>query len=532
MTKSNSNIPETMDSLIARRVKQYPWVAVRVARNRSASVRELLLLSLFFLAAAHLGVKALFPNPVFWFVGGGAIAVAGTWWLATRKDLFGFLLVLFACVHFGIGESQGGLWSYVSFSVFLVAILWKDGPAIKLSSVPWGTSALLFLFIAHQLLGTILNPYSLTSNIQATVVAFSHVLVFYYCASQPMTASRLKRLLSIWFVIACWAFAMSLNQKYHWVITPSPLLPQRYDVTGGIVTIPAASFSNSELFGEYFCIVFVLSLVIITHLKELARLRIKTIFPLLMVLLSLGAMLMGGSRAAVLLAAAATAYIVFDNIVIASSAGTIRRLFVLLAALLIGGVFILKLGSFLFLDAMVEDFEQLDPSNTTVEAVISGEAINRSTVYAPAYRRLSEKSWWIGYGYNLSGNNRESLGIEGERIVDFHSLYLSLPIFYGWIGATAYVLLVFGAGLRIYLCYLKARRLNHFLVPIALGLAIVWGVFLLDQYKISVTRNPSYFILTWFWLGWTHSVANSMRHQLDHRPDGQHGGLPLPARGT
>lgn len=515
MIDHSPNTSAITDFPIDPRARQYPWVAVRAARDRSASVREVLLLILFFLAFAHLVVKTFFPNPVFWLFGAGAIVAAGAWWLVTRKDEFGFLLAVFVCAHFAFAGNQGGLWSYVLCAVPLVAILRKHHPAIKLSSVPRGTSALLFLFLAHQLVGTILNPYSLTSNIQATVVAFSHVLVFYYCASQPMTESRLKRLLSIWFVIACYAFAMGLNQKYHWVITPSPLLPQRYDVMGKLVMIPAASFQNSGLFAEYFCIVFVLSLVIVSHLKELTRLRIKTIFPLLMVLLSLGAMLMSHSRTAVFLAAAATAYIVFGNIIIAPFAGTIRRLFVLLAVLLIGGVFVLKFGTLFSLDEMVEDFENLDPSNITVKTVISGEAINRSNTYAPAYQRLSEKSWWIGYGYNLTENNRESMGIERERISDFHSLYLMLPIFYGWIGATAYVLLIVGTGLRIYLCYLKARRLNHFLVPIALGLAIVWGVFLLDQYRGSATRNPSYFLLTWFWLGWTHSVANSM-HQQHH----------------
>lgn len=517
MINHSPNTSAITDFPIDRKARRYPRVAVRATGGRSASVWKVLLLALFFLVAAHLTIKAFFPNPVFWLIGAGAIVAAGAWWLVTRKDEFGFLLVVFVCAHFAFADQQGGLWSYVLCAVLLVAILRKHHPAIKLSSVPRGTSVLLFLFLAHQLVGTILNPYSLTSNIQATVVTFSQVLVFYYCASQRMTESRLKRLLSIWFVIACWVFIMGLNQKYHWIVTPSPLLPQMYDnVRGELSMIPVGSFQNSGLCAEYFCFVFVLSLVIVSHLKELTRLQIKMVFPLLMVLFSLGAMLMSGSRTAIFLAAAATVYIVFDNIVIASSAGNIRRLFVILAVLLIGGVFVLKFGTFFSLGEMVEDFEQLDLSEITVKTVISGESINRSIAYAPAYQRLSEKSWWIGYGYNLPENNRESMGIEGETISDFHSLYLMLPIFYGWIGATAYVLLVFGAGLRIYLCYLKARRLNHFLVPIALGLAIVWGVFLLDQYRGSATRNPSYFLLTWFLLGWTHSVANTLHLEPVH----------------
>lgn len=513
MTEDTLHVFETMDYSIYRKVTQCPRDAGREFNDNSASVRGLLLLSLFFLATAHLCIKALFPNPVFWLIGAAAIVVVGAWWYFAHKDDFGFLLVVFACTHFGFANNQGGLWSYVLCAVLLIMIFSQRRPAIRLSSVPRGISVLLFLFLTMQLIGTALNPCSLVSNIQATVVAFSHVLVFYYCASQQMTASRLKRLLSIWFAIVCWVFVMALNQRYQWVITESPLLPHRsLTAAGSFGDTPVASFGTSELCAEYFCIVFALSLVIISHLKELVGLRIRLIFPLLMIFLSLAGIVMSGSRAAALLAVAAIAFLLFNTIVVSNQ--KIRRLSVYSPLFLFGGFFLLMFGKFFFLDGMIGDFEQLDLSQTNMKTIITGEAINRSTVFDAAVQEFSEKSFWIGYGYNLPQNNRQNMGIEKEdRIADFHNLYLSLPIFYGWIGATAYVLLLLHAGLRIYMCYVRARKLNHFLTPIALGLAIVWGIFLLDQYKIGATREPCYFLLTWFWLGWTHSVANSMRVQ-------------------
>ncbi len=511
MTENTLQIFETVDSSIYRKATQCPRDAVREVHDDSASVWEPLLLSLFFLAAAHLCIKAFFPNPVFWLFGGGAIVVAGALWCIVRKDDFGFLLVVFTCAHFAFASNQGGLWSYVLCAVLLTRMLLKNNPAIRLSSVPRVTSALLFLFLAFQLLGTALNPYSLTSNIQATVVAFSHVLVFYYCASQQMTASRVKRLLSIWFVIVCWVFVMALNQRYQWVITSSPLLPQREFLSDTFATTPAASFGTSELCAEYFCIVFVLSLVIISHLKELSILQIRSIFPLLMICLSLAGVLMGGSRASVLLVVTASAFLLFNTIV--ASSQRIRRLFIYSTIFLFGGFFVLMFGKFFFLGSMIRDFEKLDLPEINLKTIISGEGINRGTVFDIAHQRLGEKSFWTGYGYNLPANNRRSMGFEERGFADFHSLYLSLPIFYGWIGATAYVLLLLHAGLRIYMCYVRARKLNYFLAPIALGFAIAWGVFLMDQYKIGATRQPCYFLLTWFLLGLTHSVANSICDQ-------------------
>jgi len=145
MTENTLNIFETMDSSIYCKAMQCPRDAVIEIRDDSASIRELLLMSLFFLAAAHLCIKALFPNPVFWLFGGGVIVVAGSLWCIVRKDDFGFLLVVFACTHFAIASNQGGLWSYVLCAIVFLMILLRHNPAIRLSSVPRVTSALLFL---------------------------------------------------------------------------------------------------------------------------------------------------------------------------------------------------------------------------------------------------------------------------------------------------------------------------------------------------------------------------------------------------
>lgn len=478
-------------------------------RDSKASVRSVMLLAILILATAHLSVKAFFPNPVFWVIGASLVVSIGCAWVIGRKDYFGFLLALFVCAHFNFADNQGGLWSYVLFAVFLICAFLRIRQPVNLKAVSTSASLLLLIFFIHQVLGTILNPYSLISNIQAIIVAISQVLIFYFFASQPATESNLKRLLSVWFITILWVFVIALNQKYHWVVSSSPLMPQvfRYKSLGILSSTPAGSFQNTELFAEYFCIVFVLALVIFSHSRELASLSIKKLYPLVAILISIGSIMMGGARAAVLLAVAAAFYLTILNFIVAPSGRSFRRILLILAVLLLSGLIFMKVGTYFSIENMVKDFQDLVPGKIDSESVISGEGINRS--FTGAYKLLSEGSWWLGYGYNIGGNNPKSLGLKAS---DYHSLYLCLPFFYGWIGATAYVLLLFTTGLRIYISYLKNRRSDHFLVPIALGLSVAWGVFLLDQYKISVTRNPSYFFLTWMWLGLTHAVANSMHH--------------------
>lgn len=487
-------------------------VNVQADQENSKSTLSIILLSLLFLAAAHFSVKAFFPNPVFWFVGLGGIVGAGVMWIVIKKDDFGFLLAIFVCVHFAFADNQGSLWSYLLCTVFLAKISLQHGPAITLSSVPRTTNLLLIVFLLHQIIGTILNPYSIVSNIQAIVVTLAQVIAFYWCASQRVNESNLKRFLYVWFFVVFWVFVICMNQKFHWLFTTSPLLPHPGEIKDMLqYSTPVGSFSNSELNAEYFCMLFLFLLVIVTHLKELNAIRIKKIFLMIAILISVFVIVMGGSRSAALLAVAGVFYITIINFAIAPSLRNFHRIFILATILPILGALVLQMGGLVSLDQMTEDFKRIDSSKLNMKAIVKGESINRGSLFSAAISRLTKKSWWFGYGYNLPENNRRSLGIDKIKLSGYHSLYLSLPFFYGWLGSVAYVFLLLGTFLRIYISYLRSRKLNHFLVPVALGFSMMLGVFIIDQYKISATRNPTYFVMIWMLLGLTHSVANSLR---------------------
>ena len=251
-------LPRAVDGDIMMPLGQGAIDGVQADDTHRASVWSPVLLALFFLIVAHLCVKTFFPNPAFWFMGAAMIVGVGVRYVS-RRGTFGFLLAIYVCVHFTFADQQGGLWSYVLCATTLVTVLLKYRPEVRLSSVPPWFNLLIFIFLGHQLFGTLLNPYSAVANIQSSVVAVAQIIAFYYCASISWNKSRMRELLFAAFLVACWAFVMGLNQKNHWLMTPSPLLPQRATPDGEIVTIAAGSFANSELFGEYFCIMFIFS---------------------------------------------------------------------------------------------------------------------------------------------------------------------------------------------------------------------------------------------------------------------------------
>jgi hypothetical protein len=478
---------------------------VNETQGKLSTFLWILSFSFVFLAFSHLSVKAFFPNPVFWVVATVLMVFMGIVWMMLRKDNFGFFLIIFFCSHFSFAENQGGLYSYVFFAVIVASVLLTRRKILFFSSVPAIFHVLLIVFFIYQVIGTILNPYSLVSNVQSTIVVLSWILIFYFAASLKITGAGIKRFLSLWFVVICWIFIVALNQKYHFLITESPLLFQRS--TGLAV---CGTFANSELFSEYFCFIFIFFSVILGNLSDFKILGIKRKTVLFIALISLCGLMMGGSRAAVILAGAAVLYIVFINVVLMPTAKNFRQALKIVVIIPLLFFLILQLGSLVSVDLMKKDFKVLEHSNLNVKTAISGQGLHRGNLFIVAVRRLVRKPRWFGYGYNTGENNRKSLEL-GEQIAGYHNLYLSLPFLFGWGGSAIFVLLVLGTGLRSYFSYFKSRKLNHFLVPITLAFAMIWGVFLVDQYKISVTRNPSYFFLIWILLGFTHAIVNSLK---------------------
>ena len=470
--------------------------------------------ALLFLCCSHLAVKDFFPNPVFWVIGASLIVAVGVFWLVAWKDHFGLCLALFSSCHFAFADNQGSIWSYVVVAILIIGALLGKWQTVRISSAPFFFNLLIFILMVHQVAGTALNSYSPISNLQATVVSLSHVLAFYFCSSQTIAANNIKKFLTIWFFLGAWAFLIGLNQHYHWVITSSPLLPQMYRFEGILTNAPLGSFGNSELYGEYFCILFSIALIVLSYRTEFKRVGIGPIWPGLMALMAIGAMILSSSRSVILLAVAVSLYFGVSFLAFSSSVQNLKRVLVFISFMFAAGLMILLAGSLFSTGSLMKKFSELTPEKMELATIGSGKTINRSGAFAAAFRRLESQSFMIGYGYSTPENNLASMGL-GKRSADYHSLYLSLPIFYGWLGAASYLLLVFGTGLRSYIWHFRTRKLGSPLSALALGFAIIWGVFMLNEYKIGATRNHTYFLLTWMLLGLTHAIVNGLRREKE-----------------
>jgi hypothetical protein len=64
---------------------------------------------------------------------------------------------------------------------------------------------------------------------------------------------------------------------------------------------------------------------------------------------------------------------------------------------------------------------------------------------------------------------------------------------------------------------MQHRRKKSFLVALAAGFTMFWAIFLMNEYKISILRNPNYHMLFWIWLGLANSTVKTIHAELSNR---------------
>jgi hypothetical protein len=131
-------------------------------------------------------------------------------------------------------------------------------------------------------------------------------------------------------------------------------------------------------------------------------------------------------------------------------------------------------------------------------------------VYAEGYERISEENWVLGYGFGLSSSNDlawfSKAEVQGRSIRDFHSLYLSIPMIYGWIGSITYLMLI------IYILFLSFKRYymtsDSPLSGINFAFSFLFVFFLFNQIKINSLRVYNYHYLIWILMGLALAFTN------------------------
>lgn len=484
--------------------------------SRPFSVRQIIFYGVLCLLFGHLLLKDFMPNPLVGAVGFLILVSVLFYVIFVKQDIFGFILIIFLCSHFNYANIQGGLWNLITVGMIIVYYL-ISRPKNVFNEKDSLIRLLVGIFVISNLAGYLFKNQIMPpiSQLLGAATLFSYVLMFKLVSNMVMTPERVKKFILVMGVAIFCMFVAALNQQNAFVSFNTPLLGGYSAGSGGTIVKPVlrggSTFNHYELFGEYAMLSVILLIPFIVSSYTKRELRLQGYLINYIAIISIFNMVISGTRSSIILVGIGTiGYIIFF-IVFRLEIFDRRKSFVLYAVVTIAFVFVV--GNLFGLGNLSERMDKMLSRDLTLEGVLSGQDINRAPIFFTAMNRIQEEPWYIGYGWSVpDGNAYAWFGKKNWSWVgDLHSLYLSLPMLYGWFGSAAFLLLIIVALVQLIYAVIKWRQRKNYLITLSVGFVFFWIFFLADQFKISILRNPNYHMIFWIWLGLSNAAFRTLR---------------------
>lgn len=500
-----------------------------MARERALTATALLATVILAQLAGHLLLKYYMPNAVVGGIGFLLIGLIFYYVLFVRRDPFGFILLVYVSSHFTYANNQGGLWNLMTFGILALYLVVnpRSGDFRQRDRVMY---ALLWVFILWNVLGWgVRNPVPIIDELMGIAAFFGFILMFHLASNMVITKERFRLFLLVTFIMLPYEFMVDLIQRYQLLRWNTPLIGSYTEQGSTLIygtTNAWGTLVHFELMGEYGVLLACLLIPLLSSSLTQRELRFGSNRIVIMIFSCLAIIMLATNRSATILLVLAIAvyYLVLPMRVFSAIDRVGRQLKLILVLALLLPV----IGVYIGLHTLEEKFSTLSGEKFSVEGVVSGKDINRGTTVAMGLNRLQKESWWVGYGFGTPRSNvwawygvdpreRSSMGTAG-----FHSLYLSLPELYGWVGALAFLAMIVVTAFRSFTTSMRYRRRKSFLIVLAVGFTMFWGVFLMNEYKIDILRNPNYHMLFWIWLGLANSVIKTIRYEKQEKSTTAH----------
>lgn len=368
----------------------------------------------------------------------------------------------------------------------------------------------LIVLVIANLIGYIFkNQADIFEIFQSSIIFSGFILTFIFIYNFKFTAEHIIIIMKIFTFLSILLFLVAFNQKFVFVDTSFPLLGS----TAGYQTVSSLSeafagrmpslLGDYELFSEYALLMFIISFSVMLDKRTTAYLKLDYA-PYILAFVSFLNILITGTRSSFLLIF--IFIIIFFLFRLKIFFSTRTAIFFIAIAMMIP-IFV-RFGDKVGMNTIIERLNEIDTEKIGVKNITTGEEMNREIVYLVGYNRLDEENWFLGYGYGTTKSNRLAwFGSNSSLpIVDFHSLYLCMPMIYGWFGGLAYLLLV------VYIIFILVKKILLFkdnpLNSLMIGFAFMFLFFLVNQMKINSLRIYNYHYLIWMLMGLAASIAS------------------------
>ena len=446
-----------------------------------------------------------------------------TYFMFIKQDLFSFILVLFICSHFSFSNDLGGIWNLMTFVLFLGYLLFNKKKLLVKSKNKTANSLLLVLLFANFLGWILLNKIELIYRFFGIINFFSFIVIFIIVSSFTLTQERIRDWLYCAGFMAIWIMLVNLNQRNALINIQTPLLgvDPRSDVNPISAGFRLGLFGHSELNGEYGMLLFILFFPFLISVLNSKGFNLNRKMVLVFSLSSFLIAILSSARSTVLLIVLGIVAIFLGYVFrIFKERLQIQTIFFSGVLILFGILVFTEKLKFFGADELSVKYRQSFEQKFTFSGIISGENINRDATTNLAIERLTSRIWLIGYGYGIPMSNtmalfnlsNADLNKTKVRYNDYHNFYFELPIIYGYFGGMAFLGLLIYLLFRLYKLAKQRDNQPYFFHNLSYILMVFWICFLLDQYKISMFRSPSYHMVIWFWLGFSYAVVNTADH--------------------
>jgi O-antigen ligase len=445
----------------------------------------LVLLGSLFISVSSLVIKG--------FAGIGIVFIfSGTLF---KGDFFSALMQLFICNHFAFASEYGGIYNWLFASSLIIFFIVGKRKEIHLkSSFNSIVKFCLAGLIVIQLLSVIGGNDFATSKKIIAILSFLIVAsLFYFSSSIKLDNYDYSRFLIVICIFFIYMFIASLNQRLLFITSNYPFFP-RYDDTTKFeldITRSRGTFQNYEAYAEYSLLIIALLLpgVLSGSFKRIdTKLYILCLFTIFLGVFSI---VLSATRSSILLLPVLIFIILYNSKKI--KANSLLLIGFLIGLFLIGNSFF-KIVDFSVFSKRSED---MNVNSLSLSKVFSGEQINRGPLFSLGIKKIKRNGGLIGGGYFTSPEEYQAVhfGNDYSEYDDYHNLYLSIIVMWGFIGALLFISIILSLHFKGVRLYRRVKRNSSLPNDLLLGFNTMFILFLINEFKIQFNRQVNYFTL-------------------------------------
>ncbi len=371
-----------------------------------------------------------------------------------KNRIFDYIMVMYMCSLFPAQTGLGGTFPLVAVLILFIHLLSKNKFG-ELNNTDAYFKPLIFILLASSALGWIfVNKSDLRAFILGILSFIGILSLLYLSGHLLLTPTRIIKFIKLNVFLAFYALVASLNTMVK-IIPEMVFLPQwagewidtksMFDVgAGGIVGISPLNGQHNLLLAIFF---FSFYFYYISN-KSLGKFNKILILGIIISVINVFA---AGSKAVftALILLTLLTYYLQGKLSLHLNVG--KRLYQMIA-LVVVSVAIVYLVTALKYDYVFNRYEQQlqrNEQNTgrafTLQGVLDGTVLNRSSAFEAAFANYSTRNWFIGYGWSTPKYQLDAFygnsTYRATRGGSAHSQYFSTLFLFGWLGFFAFWIL-------------------------------------------------------------------------------------------